>query len=64
LGEAEFVLDSIIAEHKIGHRYQYLIKWVSKPDEENCWLPHKKLKQCEVLDKWLAAKKALEHSGG
>jgi hypothetical protein len=63
-GEAEFVLDRIIAERRIGRGYQYLVTWVGEGDEENRWLPRRELEDCEVLDKWLLAKKSLLAEGG
>jgi hypothetical protein len=63
-GEAEFVLDKIIAERRIGRGWQYLVTWVGEPDEENRWLPRRELEDCTVLDTWLAAKKSLVRQGG
>jgi hypothetical protein len=61
--EAEFLLDKIIAECCISCGFQYLVTWVSKGNEENQWLPRHKLEDCEVLDKWLMAKKLLLSEG-
>jgi hypothetical protein len=63
-GEAEYVLDSIIAECRVGRGYQYLVRWLGEPNEENRWLPRRELEDCEVLDKWLAAKSSLQSQGG
>jgi hypothetical protein len=63
-GEAEFVLDKIIAERRVGRGYQYLVTWLGEGDEENRWLPRRELEDCEVLDKWLIAKRSLMSEGG
>lgn len=36
---ASRTIDSILDSRKIGHRYEYFVRWKSLPDEENSWVP-------------------------
>jgi hypothetical protein len=38
-GQPVYTLKKIVAQHKWGRGWQYLIKWVGYSNEENSWLP-------------------------
>jgi hypothetical protein len=51
-GEEEWAVEKIVDERKRGRRIEYLVKWVGYGDEENRWLPRRKLIDCVALDAW------------
>ena len=52
-GLEEYTIKKILDERCQGRRYQYLVRWVGHGPEEDCWLPRRKLEECQALNVWL-----------
>jgi len=52
-GLEEYAIEKILDERCRGCGYQYLVQWVGHGPEEDCWLPHCELEECQALDVWL-----------
>ncbi len=53
-GLEEHLIDHIIDEYRRSCGFEYLVRWAGYGPEDNCWLPHCELEECEALDVWLA----------
>jgi len=51
-GMEEYMIDRIIDKWHRGRGHQYLVHWVGYGPEEEQWLLHHKLDNCEALDTW------------
>ena len=48
-GEAEYVVERIVAQRKRGRAVEYLVAWQGYPAEENTWEPRRKLLDTAAL---------------
>lgn len=51
-GIEEAFIDCILDEHHVSCGRQYLVCWVGFGLEDDEWLPHEMLVDCEALDHW------------
>jgi hypothetical protein len=51
-GQVETFIDKIINEQNVRRGKWYLVHWVGFEEEDDKWLPHRDLEDCEALDVW------------
>ncbi|GAA5955150.1 hypothetical protein JCM3765_003209, partial [Sporobolomyces pararoseus] len=51
-GQAEYVIEKILDEGKVGRWMKYLVKWEGYPEDEATWETQARLNGTEALEVW------------
>lgn len=55
---AEYVIETILAQRGSNATRQYLIKWADYPEESNTWEPHKEMPDV-ALEEWISTRERI-----
>lgn len=58
--QAEYAVEGIIAERKVGGKMQYLVRWEGYPDERCTWEPRSSFQNDETFRDWKTKKARFE----